>query len=121
MTTEDPRHYDVILSPVITEKATLASERNQVVFKVALAASKPEVSRPPTGSKRERRKSRDLAAARNERDGSLETRDPNDSTFTTPDRREHRISDSSVRFSSFSPKTNLVDLAPLTSSRTCFS
>jgi large subunit ribosomal protein L23 len=43
MTTKDPRHYDVILSPVITEKATMASERNQVVFKVARAATKPQI------------------------------------------------------------------------------
>ena len=35
MSTTDPRHYDVILSPVITEKATIASEQNQVMFKVA--------------------------------------------------------------------------------------
>ncbi|HXY90817.1 MAG TPA: 50S ribosomal protein L23 [Xanthobacteraceae bacterium] len=40
---KDPRHYDVILSPAITEKATAASEHNQVVFKVALAATKPEI------------------------------------------------------------------------------
>ena len=39
MTTSDPRHYDIIISPVITEKATLASERNQVVFKVARNAT----------------------------------------------------------------------------------
>ena len=31
----DPRLYDVILAPVITEKATIASEHNQVIFKVA--------------------------------------------------------------------------------------
>ena len=43
MTTKDPRHYDVILSPVITEKATMASERNQVVFKVASKATKPQI------------------------------------------------------------------------------
>ena len=43
MTTQDPRHYDIILSPVITEKATLASERNQVVFKVARTATKPQI------------------------------------------------------------------------------
>ena len=43
MTTSDPRHYDIILSPVITEKATLASERNQVVFKVAHDATKPQI------------------------------------------------------------------------------
>ena len=43
MTTNDPRHYDVILSPVITEKATLASERNQVIFKVARNATKPQI------------------------------------------------------------------------------
>ena len=43
MTTKDPRHYDVILSPVITEKATMASERNQVVFKVARTATKPQI------------------------------------------------------------------------------
>ena len=40
---QDPRHYDVILSPVITEKATAASDHNQVVFKVAKTASKPEI------------------------------------------------------------------------------
>jgi large subunit ribosomal protein L23 len=43
MTTADPRHYDVIISPVITEKATLSSERNQVVFKVARNATKPQI------------------------------------------------------------------------------
>ena len=35
--------YDVIPSPVITEKATLASESNQVIFKVAKSATKPEI------------------------------------------------------------------------------
>ena len=35
--------YDVIRSPVITEKATLASESNQVIFKVAKSATKPEI------------------------------------------------------------------------------
>ena len=39
----DPRHYDVIVSPVITEKATAASEFNKVVFKVALSATKPQI------------------------------------------------------------------------------
>ena len=43
MSTTDPRHYDVILSPVITEKATLASERSQVMFKVARNATKPQI------------------------------------------------------------------------------
>ena len=32
MSTSDTRHYDVILSPVITEKATMASEFNKVTF-----------------------------------------------------------------------------------------
>jgi len=35
--------YDVILSPVITEKATLVSEANQVIFNVAMKATKPEI------------------------------------------------------------------------------
>jgi large subunit ribosomal protein L23 len=39
----EPRHYDIILSPVITEKATIASERNQVIFKVARTATKPQI------------------------------------------------------------------------------
>ena len=39
----DIRHYDVIVSPVITEKSTLASEANQVVFNVAPGASKPAI------------------------------------------------------------------------------
>jgi large subunit ribosomal protein L23 len=43
MSTNDPRHYDVIVSPVITEKATNASEHNKVVFKVALTATKPQI------------------------------------------------------------------------------
>ena len=37
------RHYDVIVSPVITEKSTLASEQNQVMFNVAGNATKPEI------------------------------------------------------------------------------
>ena len=40
----DPRLYDVILSPVITEKATLLSEHNKVVFRVASDASKDEIA-----------------------------------------------------------------------------
>jgi len=35
--------YDIILSPVITEKSTLGSEHNQVSFKVPLTATKPEI------------------------------------------------------------------------------
>lgn len=37
------RYYDIILSPVITEKATNVSEHNQVVFRVANDATKPEI------------------------------------------------------------------------------
>jgi large subunit ribosomal protein L23 len=37
------RMYDIILSPVITEKATMASEHNQVTFRVADDATKPEI------------------------------------------------------------------------------
>jgi large subunit ribosomal protein L23 len=43
MTTSDPRHYDVILAPVITEKATNASEHDKVIFKVAMTATKPQI------------------------------------------------------------------------------
>ena len=38
-----PEHYDVIRKPIITEKATLASEANAVVFQVAMDASKPMI------------------------------------------------------------------------------
>ena len=38
------RHYDTILSPVITDKTTLLSEQNKVVFKVANDASKDEIA-----------------------------------------------------------------------------
>lgn len=41
--TIDPRHYDVIVGPVITEKATSLSEHNKVVFKVAKTATKPQI------------------------------------------------------------------------------
>ena len=43
MSTSDPRHYDVIIAPVITEKATMASEHNKVVFKVRKNATKPQI------------------------------------------------------------------------------
>lgn len=39
----EPRHYDVIVSPVITEKATNLSEFNKVVFRVAPGATKPQI------------------------------------------------------------------------------
>jgi len=39
----DPRHYDVIVAPHITEKATLLSEHNAVVFKVNNDATKPQI------------------------------------------------------------------------------
>ncbi len=41
--TIDTRHYDVIVAPHITEKSTLLSEHNAVVFKVAGKATKPEI------------------------------------------------------------------------------
>jgi large subunit ribosomal protein L23 len=37
------RHYDVIRNPVVTEKSTLASEHGQVVFDVAMDATKTEI------------------------------------------------------------------------------
>ncbi|MGX7745277.1 50S ribosomal protein L23 [Rhodopseudomonas parapalustris] len=39
----DPRHYDVIVAPVVTEKSTMASEHNKVVFKVQGGATKPQI------------------------------------------------------------------------------
>lgn len=39
----DARHYDVIVSPVITEKATNLSEQDKVVFRVARDATKPQI------------------------------------------------------------------------------
>ena len=39
----DNRHYDVVLAPHITEKSTMLSENNSVVFRVASSASKPEI------------------------------------------------------------------------------
>lgn len=39
----DSRHYDIVLAPHITEKSTMLSEANAVVFKVAPKATKPEI------------------------------------------------------------------------------
>jgi len=39
----DARHYDIVLAPHITEKSTMLSEHNSVVFRVANSASKPEI------------------------------------------------------------------------------
>lgn len=38
-----PAHYDTVVAPVITEKSTLLSEQNQVVFRVAIDATKPQI------------------------------------------------------------------------------
>ncbi|PRX35516.1 LSU ribosomal protein L23P [Meinhardsimonia xiamenensis] len=38
-----PEHYDVIRKPIITEKATMASENGAVVFEVAMDANKPQI------------------------------------------------------------------------------
>ncbi|MBI1366429.1 MAG: 50S ribosomal protein L23 [Alphaproteobacteria bacterium] len=38
------KHFDTLIAPVITEKSTLASENSQVVFKVPLTATKPEIA-----------------------------------------------------------------------------
>jgi large subunit ribosomal protein L23 len=39
-----PRHYDTILAPLITEKATLLSEQNKVVFRVAMDSTKDDIA-----------------------------------------------------------------------------
>ena len=39
----DERKYEVIRAPIITEKATLITEHNQVTFRVAMDATKPEI------------------------------------------------------------------------------
>ncbi len=38
-----PEHYDVIRKPIITEKATMASEAGAVVFEVAIDSNKPQI------------------------------------------------------------------------------
>ena len=42
-TAPDARHYDIVLAPHITEKSTMLSENNSVVFRVASKATKPEI------------------------------------------------------------------------------
>ena len=42
-TAPDARHYDIVLAPHITEKSTMLSENNSVVFRVANDATKPEI------------------------------------------------------------------------------
>ena len=44
MTEATAKHYDTITQPIITEKATIAAEHNQYVFKVPLSATKPEIA-----------------------------------------------------------------------------
>jgi len=43
MANVDIKHYDIVVKPVITEKSTLVSEYNQVVFQVARDATKPQI------------------------------------------------------------------------------
>ena len=43
VTLNKERMYEIVRSPVITEKATMGSEHNQVTFRVPLTASKPEI------------------------------------------------------------------------------
>ena len=42
-TAPDARHYDIVLAPHITEKSTMLSDTNSVVFRVAQRATKPEI------------------------------------------------------------------------------
>ena len=42
-TAPDARHYDIVLAPHITEKTTMLSDTNSVVFRVAPRATKPEI------------------------------------------------------------------------------
>lgn len=44
-----PQHYDIIRQPVITEKATMASENGAVVFEVAIDATKPQIKEAVEG------------------------------------------------------------------------
>ena len=37
------RHYDAIVAPIITEKSSILSENNQVIFEVAMSANKKEI------------------------------------------------------------------------------
>ena len=39
-----PKHYDTLVAPVITEKSTLLSEENKVVFRVPLTATKKDIA-----------------------------------------------------------------------------
>jgi large subunit ribosomal protein L23 len=39
----EPKHYDVVVKPIITEKAAMASEQGAVVFEVAMSATKPAI------------------------------------------------------------------------------
>ena len=42
-------HYDVIRKPIITEKATMASDAGAVVFEVAIDANKPQIKEAVEG------------------------------------------------------------------------
>lgn len=41
----DPRYYDIIVRPIVTEKSTMAAEQNRVVFEVRKDATKPEIKK----------------------------------------------------------------------------
>ncbi len=43
MSTVKPEHYDILRRPIVTEKSTLASEHNAVVFEVSIDANKPQI------------------------------------------------------------------------------
>ncbi len=43
VTLSKARMYDIVRTPVVTEKSTMASQHNQVVFRVPLDAGKPEI------------------------------------------------------------------------------
>jgi large subunit ribosomal protein L23 len=38
-----PHNYDMLLSPIITEKSTLVAEENKIIFRVPLTAAKPDI------------------------------------------------------------------------------
>ncbi len=48
-TSQTERFYNTLLSPIVTEKSTLAAENNQVAFRVPLDATKPEITEAVEG------------------------------------------------------------------------
>ena len=79
-----PRHYDILRDPVITEKTTMASEHNQVVFNVSSDADKPSIKEASFSPKIKKKIKEQKIAAKKDNQSMEKTQDSHKKVLNLP-------------------------------------